>query len=259
MNATLSLTRETTLTAASSRSEARRYLSTGLALVFLILTLLGFAEFFRHGRDARGQELIPSVKVLLSVHGIAMTLWIVLLLAQSLLILGRNPRLHRTLGACGAVLAGTIVILGLWSAFANVAVEPPTLIHSGGLHNRPFLAVQMNSMLTFGVFVALGLWQRRRPDIHRAMLLLGTLSVMGAPTARLFGAFYRETVWGTLLGGYVTPLLIGVLFVAVSTAVTRTLDRWFAGGFAALVAIWLLVMQLARTAIWERITTYLTT
>jgi hypothetical protein len=231
-----------------------RYLYRAVAVLLLAITLLGFQKFYLHGHTARGAELPGSEKGLLIAHGVAMTLWILLFAVQPFLIAGGNRRLHITLGMFGAGLAACIVPLGVWVAIAMAKAEPNAM-HSGGLNARQFLFVQFTNMLTFGTLTAVGIVARRHPMIHRPMLLLATLAVMGAAFGRV--APLRQLIFGTMwvhwFGPYFYPLVVGVGFLATKTALTRTFDRWLAGGLAALIVIDLVAMNVARTNTWESV------
>jgi hypothetical protein len=61
-----------------------------------------------------------------------------------------------------------------------------------------------------------------------------------------------------LFGPHLIPLSIGLLFLATKSVLTRSVDRWLAGGLAACALINALGMQVASTAAWERIATVLT-
>ena len=60
------------------------------------------------------------------------------------------------------------------------------------------MAIPMIGILVFGLFVAIGVWYRRRPEIHRPMMLLGTLVIMAAATDRITALppLFAETIWG---------------------------------------------------------------
>ena len=52
-----------------------------------------------------------------------------------------------------------------------------------------FLAVPFFDMVVFTGLAAVGLWHRRRADIHKRLMTLATIALLGAPIARLpFGA-----------------------------------------------------------------------
>lgn len=245
--------------APTQRVNPARFLYPGVATLLFVLMFLGFRQFFLHGRAVSGQELAPAVRNLLIVHGTAMTAWMVLFLVQPLLIASHNHRLHMSLGVFGAFLAAGVVVLGTWTAIATTQKIDTDLVRYG-LHRRQFMAIPLSDMVAFATFVILGIWNRKRPKIHRPMMLLATLAIMAAATNRIpeFRGLGGSNLWGHWFGPHLVPLSIGVLFLAAKAALTRSVDRWFAGGLAASALISALGMQIARTAIWERIATALT-
>jgi hypothetical protein len=80
--------------AATVRSDQVRLLYAAAALLLFVLMLLGFQQFYLHGRAYPAYPLAPPIRMLLIAHGAAMTLWVVTFVVQSLLIVGRNSRLH---------------------------------------------------------------------------------------------------------------------------------------------------------------------
>lgn len=239
---------------ATPRAHSGRYLYVGVSALLFALTLLGFQQFYLHGNDPRGGELVASVRTLLIAHGSVMTLWILLFFIQPLLIVNRQRRLHISLGVFGVGLAAAVVILGPWSAVATARAIPDA-VHAGGLDNRSFLAIPFGSILNFSAFVAIGLWQRRRPEIHRPMMLLGTLAIMGAATQRIgwLRELYVHTIWIRIFGPYLIPLVIGGAFFAAKTVLTRSWDRWLAGGYCALVLVDASILAVAHSATWAEI------
>jgi hypothetical protein len=121
------------------------------------------------------------------------------------------------------------------------------------------MAIPIISILVFGVFVTIGVWYRRRPEIHRPMMLLATLSIVAAATDRITGlsALYGASVWGRVFGPFFPALLIGALFLAVKWLLTRSFDRWYAVGYAALVAANAMIMALAPSEVWGRFAAFL--
>lgn len=239
--------------APSGGANPTRYFYAGAASLLLLLVFLGFQRFYLHGQTARGSELFGPLRILLIVHGVAMTGWVVLFLTQSLLIAGRNRRLHLKLGLLGAVLAASIVVLGPYTAIQTARLMPD--IVRSGLSSRPFLAIQFGAMLNFGALVAIGLAQRRRAEIHRPMMFLATLSILGAATARIdwLRDLYRQTIWDRLFGPYFIFLLVGALILAVKTALARAFDRWLAAGLAILTVNCALILAIAHTDPWARL------
>lgn len=93
--------------------------------------------------------------------------------------------LHRRLGVAGAVLAALVVVVGTATAIAKAAEGTAPL----GVPPLGFLAVPFFDMVVFAGLVVTGLWYRRRPETHKRLMALATISLLAAPIARLpFGA-----------------------------------------------------------------------
>jgi hypothetical protein len=99
----------------------------------------------------------------LHLHGLAFTAWIALLVAQTSLIAAGRTRLHRTLGITGAVLAVLMIVL--------VAALP---------------AIPFATLIVFPALIGAALYFRKR-DVHKRLMLLGTIEIVTAAVARLPG------------------------------------------------------------------------
>src|SRR5512143_1036283 len=180
-----------------------RLFYTGAAALLLILMVLGFQQFYLHGKAFPNRELTPPIRTLLILHGTAMSAWMLLFLAQPLLIVSGNRRVHMMLGRVGAVLAACIVFLSLRVGIEAARVNPPDM-KLWGLVPKQFMAIPVISILIFAVFVIVGVWNRRRPEVHRPMMLLGVLAVVPAAVDRIdaIRSLYSGTVWGTIFGPF---------------------------------------------------------
>jgi hypothetical protein len=241
----------------TSRPNPARFLYASAAALLFVLMFLGFQQFYLHGKGYPDHPLFPTIKGVIVAHGVSMTGWMVLFLVQPLLIVSNNRRMHMSLGILGAMLAGLVVILGLWTAIATARVEPDVVLW--GLHRKQFMAIPIFAILTFGAFVTIGVRNRRRPEIHRPMMLLATLMVMPAAVDRITGVpdLWTLTAWGRLFGPFFAPIVIGAAFLALKTALTRSFDRWFAGGFVVLSLIGAFIMLIAPTASWENLASFM--
>lgn len=226
--------------------------------MLLVLMFLGFQQFYLHGRAYPGRELTPPIRTLLILHGIGMTTWMLLFLVQPLLIVAGNRRVHMMLGRVGAVLAACIVILGLQLGIESARVNPPDM-RLWGLAPKQFMAVPVISILIFAGFVFAGLWNWRRPELHRPMMLLAVLAVIPAAVDRIdaIQSLYRGTVWGTIFGPFFSMLVVGLFFLVVKRLLARSWDRWFAMGYAGLVVASALTMQLATMSAWDHFASFL--
>lgn len=231
--------------------ERRFYVIASCAVLFA--TVVGFHEFLFHGRGAGGVAIMPQILTVVVIHGLAMLAWVVLLVVQSLLIVGGRRRIHMVLGQWGAVLAGAIVILGLAVAPLAARYNPAGYEEFGGA--RYFLALSLTAPVMFAALVAIGIAYRGRPDVHRAMMLLATVAMMT-------GSFDRWPYLERLIAfthGYVPlfhwgPMLVfGAALFALHAAMTRRPSRWYAVGYGGVVIVTLLSSMVAASARWDKL------
>jgi len=165
------------------RPPDERWFYTGMALAMLATVFVGFAPTF-FLRPLFPDTPVPG-EAIFTLHGIAFSAWVVLLLVQARLVAGRHIALHRRLGACGIALAVIMVVLGTMAAlvaarrgFIGVPVPP-----------MQFLAIPLFDMLLFSLFVALAVVRRREPQKHKRWMLLATITLLTAAIARWPGVF----------------------------------------------------------------------
>lgn len=226
--------------------------------LLLVLTLIGFRLFYLHLQAYPGRPLPPPARTIFIIHGVLMTAWIVLSVVQPVLVASGRKRIHMMLGKFAMVLAVGIVVVGYLIAIGATRGTPPELVRFG-LAPKQFLTVPLSGIVTFGVFVGLGVAYRRRPDIHRPMMLLATLSVVAAALGRI--PILRDWYAGTWLehwfSAFVAMLALGALMLAVKCVLERRIDRWFTLGLSALTVICMVASLVAKTTAWERFATLL--
>jgi hypothetical protein len=258
MNPSTTLAFDQSQADAPAASNRARFFYFGAAALLFVLMLIGFQQFYLHGRAFPNRELTPPIRTLLILHGTAMSAWMLLFLAQPLLIASGNRRVHMRLGRFGAGLAACIVFLGVRVGIEAARVNPPDM-KLWGLVPKHFMAIPLIAILMFAVFVIAGVWNRRRPEVHRPMMLLAALAVIPAPLDRIDAIrnLYSGTVWGTIFGPFFASLVIGLLFLVVKWLLTRSWDRWYARGYAGLVVAGALTMQLATSQVWDQFASFL--
>jgi hypothetical protein len=152
-----------------------------------VLTVFaGFARTY-YLRPYFGTASLPP---LLHLHGVVFTSWLVLLFTQTALVAANRTGTHRRLGVAGGVLAVLMVLVGCATAVirAKVVEVPP-----GAPSPLVFLTIPLGDMLMFAGLVGAGFYYRRRPDVHKRLMLLATIAILPAATARLPFAFIQET------------------------------------------------------------------
>lgn len=115
------------------------------------------------------------------MHGLVFTSWLVLLLIQSALVAAHRVDLHKRLGIGAAVLAAVMIGLGLVTAVESARRG----VASPGLEPLVFMVFPVGAVVMFAGFIGAALWKRRQPEIHRRLILLGTVSIMTPAIARL--------------------------------------------------------------------------
>jgi hypothetical protein len=241
-----------------SRERMERLFYLLSSSVILVIVGMGFQQFYLHGRASGGGPVTQQIVALVFLHGIAMSAWIILLALQSALIVAGNRKLHMTLGAGGVVLAGLLVVLGLTTAISSVHYNPDA--YKGIWGARPFLSLMLTNILGFGTLAGIGLKNRKRPEIHRPVMLLATLFAAGPA-----GLFRIPYVSGPIMGtihnmmAVWTPMLIlGGLLLILKSAMTRSLDRYFAGGFIGIVVACVLQVFVSSSAWWSHVAGWVT-
>ncbi len=235
-----------------------KYFYSVATVLLLGLTVTGFQLFYFHGQMYPGRPLTPPIKTLIITHGVAMLLWMLLAIIQPFLIARGNRRGHMALGKAGAVIAVCLVGLGLKLGIAACKVTPPGLMH-GPLTPRQFMAVPVGNILLFALFVATGVICRKRPDIHKPMMFLSSLTVVTAAIARIDFLNHLDagTVWPKIFGNFVFALVVGAFFVIAKCVVFRKFDRWLVVGYGVMMVWFLIIVQGAPTPAWDGIAGFL--
>ena len=231
--------------------KADRFFYTAAAGLFLLLMLVGFHPFYAHGTGFAGRKIDPGILPLVTVHGVAIALWFALFFAQSLLIGIHRRRVHMKLGWSAIAIGLTIAGTGSAVAIRSVQIAPPNLIFFGMQYSR-FLLVMLTEMALFTLFLAAGLLTRRKPKIHRPMMLLASLSIIAGATVRIpwLISIFGMSGWTGLFGAVFS---LGALLLLLRCAMTRTFDRWFAAGYAFWVLAFIASTDLALTDAWSRL------
>jgi hypothetical protein len=245
-------------TSTSSRQNAERIFFAAAGGFLFIIMLVGFQQFYLHGKAFPGHPIFPPLKGLIIAHGVAMTCWMTLFLVQTILIVSNGVRTHMLLGFFGIAVAASVVVFGSWTGVATTRLEPELV--RAGLNRKQFLIVPISDMLRFGIFVTIAVWNRHRAEVHRPMMLLATLTMISAAAGRIpaIHDLYASTVWEQWFGAFFPMLFFGAAFLVIKAMITRRFDGWFAGGFALLAATSWLIWQIAPGAAWERVANFLT-
>lgn len=164
-------------TPAITRRRRERWFYIGMSIAVVITVFAGFAPTYYLRPYFTAAPLMP----LLHLHGLVFTSWLVLFVTQTFLVAAHRTDIHRRLGVAGGFIAAFMVLLGVSTAVirASQGASPP------GVPPLGFLVVPLGDMFVFSILVGAGFYFRRRPDTHKRLMMLATISILAAAIARL--------------------------------------------------------------------------
>jgi hypothetical protein len=166
---------------------------SSMAAVILIAVLIGFSQTF---------FVAPLPNVIVHFHAAVFSLWIVLLIVQTSLIVAGRAHLHRRLGLLGFGLACLVVIFGVLVATENLVRNFPGFNPDDhlGVGFKAFYAVSLSDILMFSTLIFFAFRKRFDPAAHKRLIIVATLAISDA-------AFDRWPIPVDWWGHRVTPLL----------------------------------------------------
>lgn len=199
---------------------------------------------------------------ILHVHAALFSAWTLLLVSQTVLAAEGRMNNHRAWGLVGISLATAMVCIGLAVAINGLTTS---LAAGYGDPARAFFVVPVSGISLFaGFFVAaIVSIQRSRPQAHKRLMLLATISLLPAPVGRPFfvlaiggGPGMRPGIGPPLapILGLVPGLVAELMIVAGIIYDWRTRGRphpvWLIGA-AVMTAVILLRVPLSGTPAWR--------
>lgn len=178
---------ETRRPIASPRVTRRRerQFYTGMTIAIVLTVFAGFAPTY-YLKSYFGTPALPS---LLHLHGLVFTSWLVLFLTQTTLVAANRTAVHRRLGIAVSMFAVLVVVVGTMTAIirakqsAASTADPSPIV---------FLTIPLGDMFVFAILVGAGFYFRNRADVHKRLMLLATIAILPAATARLPFAFIQQ-------------------------------------------------------------------
>ena len=221
-----------------------------MALSCMAVAFLGFAPTYWLPM-ARGT--FPPLPVI-QFHGLLFFAWSLYFVFQTWLAASGRVARHRTIGMIGVSLATTMTIFGFL-----VAVHAMKRSAEIGMTNEgiAFAIVPLSGILFFAIVVTLAIITTHRPESHKRLMLLASISLLDAAVARWFivflappGAVGPPPVPVTIAPALVAYLLLVVAFVFDWRRHGRPHPVYVYGGLA-LVAIKLLNWPISATPAWH--------
>lgn len=183
----------------------------------------------------------PLPNLIVHIHGLVFTCWVLLFITQTSLVAAGRVDLHKRLGIYMFWLALLMVILGVITAtdqlyrFATPA--------SDLTETRGFYAVPLGGIVVFAPLVFFAYRERFHPAAHKRLMLIATIALTDAAFARLTN-FNEQTAqnWCYVM----LAMLIGYDLWS-----TRKVHRATLWGGAFLVLIFQGRLLIGNTAPWQ--------
>jgi len=200
--------------------------------IFWIGMIAGF------GVDIPGflRQQPPAPKVIY-VHAFVFTVWLFILTAQVLLVLGDRVAWHKKMGWFAAFWASLMAVLGPWAALSSQATDLHTPLSLPG-----FLSVNLVDIAGFLILLVWGFGLRRNPAAHRRMMMLATVSLADPGFSR-FDTFFLphepHSVWLWFVWVFYGNVLLIALMAAWDWWRGRLMRSFVIGAAGLLVAEYL--------------------
>ena len=232
---------------AVNRRRRERWFYVGMSIAILITVFAGFAPTYYLRPYFNTSPLMP----LLHLHGFVFTSWVLLFIVQVGLVATHRTNIHRRLGIAGGVIAVLMILVGVSTAVirARQGATPP-----GGPSPLAFLVVPLGDMLVFAVLVGAGFYFRRRPDVHKRLMMLATIGILAAAIARLPFAIMQA---GPIAFFGLTDVFVLVCIV-YDLVTLRRIHRATALAALLIVASQPLRLVIGGTQAWLQFATWLT-
>jgi hypothetical protein len=159
---------------AASPATARGFRPSFFSWMTIVMAAFVFGGFGMTYLYPLSTGTFPNAPPVVHLHGIVFFSWIILLVAQPILIGVRKLPLHKSLGTFGIALATAIMFMGFITQMLGAAHsrEHPTT----NLYNGVYLGIM--AVAGFGIMFSLAIRNVRRPEIHKRMILLAMLPVL---------------------------------------------------------------------------------
>jgi hypothetical protein len=187
-----------------------RWIYVFMAASFIVIVLAGFIpSSLEQMRGVEAGERGPFPLVL-HVHAVLMGSFLLLLLAQTVLVATGRCDLHRRLGIAAMVIAPAMVVAGfilaptsyhsLWNAAQAAPPEARAAMQGVLAFVENILLVQLRIGILFSLFLVIAMRARRGdPGLHKRMMILATAMALPAGIDRI------PWLYSSLPGSPLTP------------------------------------------------------
>ncbi|KAF0185095.1 MAG: hypothetical protein FD163_1792 [Hyphomonadaceae bacterium] len=189
-----------------------RHFQLSMVILSWIVIIWGFSPSLL--KYASGE--LPAPPLILHFHAIVFFGWLILYTAQSFLIRAGQMAKHRKLGKLTAIWAVLVVVLGI----ATAIIMNQYKFDHGREFEIAFIAVPLIDMVIFPILIVAALYCIKDPSIHKRLMLIATIELLGAGFGRalgpIFGPFFGRMLGDNLFSFWLSVFLGGYIMVLIA-------------------------------------------
>ena len=198
----------------------------GISILIALIVAMGFWPTY-FGPLAGGTVDAPTV---IHFHAAVFSGWVALFAAQVLFAATGQIALHRKLGTVGIWYGVAIIAVGLITAFSQFADR----VEAGRLEEaQTRLLAPLTDMIVFPIFFGAAVYYRRKPEVHKRLMLVATTTLLVAASLRM--SFLGEPLpRATRIFIWFSPVLLGIAYDLIAKRIVHPV---YVIGLAALYVV----------------------
>ena len=226
-----------------------RRLFMAAAIGFPLIVLAGFARTY-YLKPWFAAPPLPSL--LVHLHGLVMTAWVLLFVVQVWFISSKRIRLHQRLGYAGVGLGALVIATGIPTAlraakFGSTSTPPD-------IPPLAFLIVPLADIVVFALLFGGAIYYRRKAAAHKSLMLLTAIALLPPAVARIPVTSLQALgpIW--FLG---LPTVVAIGCLVLDARRRGFVNKVFLTGTVVLIASYVVRLAIMPTEAWTTVATWL--
>lgn len=220
-----------------------------IALACLVIAVLGFWPTY-FGPLLAGE---PNPLPIIHVHAVVFLGWILLMILQAWLAAHGHIALHMRVGRFGFAWGVIVILVGWATTFSRFGDR----VAAGDLAGaRLRLLAPLTDLLVFAPLLAAAWFYRRKPELHKRLIVVGSTVLLIAAVHRMVFLGGRPPPIPQLLAVWLSPILIGMAFDYVKR---KTIHPVYLTGIALVLFMKFGRAWILDTQAWDAFTGWLAT
>jgi hypothetical protein len=225
----------------------RVYLPVGV--IALTIAIAGFWPTYFGPLLSGTVQALPIIHI----HAAVFVAWLLLVITQAALAATGRMALHIRIGEVGLYFGLGVIAVGIITAFALFAAR----IEAGHVQEaQDRLFVPLTDLMVFAPFFAAAWLCKRRPEIHKRLIIVATTILLIAAVHRMTFLGPRPVAAPTLLAVWLAPIYLGMTADLIKRRIVHPV---YLAGIAAILYLKFLRVPLFQSDAWKGFAEWLTT